>query len=110
MIFTVAVVVVIGEILVDGELDTSSPVIQHILSTTAHNQDSFEVLTVNIVPQSKEEISSLVRNVIDSNSVDWIVVVGGIGFEDNDCTPEVSYLIQRSKTFCHNNLNRCCRT
>lgn len=95
MIFTVAVVIVNGEACVDPRLDDTAPVIRDVLTSTAHDPDSFETLSVAAVPQNVEEISSTVRSLIKRNSVDFILVVGGIGFEDSDCTPEVSHSFMR---------------
>lgn len=92
MIFTVALVVVDAEAFVDPRLDTSIPVIRNTLTRTAHDQDSFQILTVNILPQNEEEVSVVVTKLIETNSLDWIIVVGGIGFEETDCTPEVRML------------------
>lgn len=90
MIFTVGVVVVNEEAFVDPRLDIETPVIREILSGTAQDPDSFEILTVNVVPQREEEILIVVRNLIETSSVDWIVVIGGIGLHVSDCAPEVS--------------------
>lgn len=88
-----------GEAYVDPRLDTSTPAIRDIFSRTAHDRDSFEILTVNIAPQSEEGIRTVVRNLIETSSVDWIVVVGGIGFEESDYTPEMS--VQSNKSTKH---------
>lgn len=90
MIFTVGIVVVNDKAFVDPRLDTATPIIRGILNRTAQDPASFAILTVNIVPESKEEILSVVRGWIQTSSVDWIVVVGGTGFEQNDYTPEAS--------------------
>lgn len=91
MIFTVAVVIVNQDAFVDPRLDNSARVIRDILSRTADtSQDSFEVLTANVLPQNAGEIRSYVKNLLEMSSVDWILVIGGVGFEDDDCTPEVS--------------------
>lgn len=79
-----------GEAFVDPRRDIATTIIRDIFSSTARNQDSFQILSENVVTESTEEISTVVRNLIKTNSVDWIVVVGGIGFEESDCTPEVS--------------------
>lgn len=97
MIFTVGIVVVNGEAFVDPRLDTSTPVIRDIVSETARDQDSFEFLTVEIVPRGTEEISNAVRNMIERNSLNLVLVVGGIGFEESDCTPEVRSLFRPKK-------------
>lgn len=60
------------------------------MSKTSHNPDSFEVFTINIVPQNEENIRSAVGALIQRDSVDWILVAGRIGFEDHECIPEVS--------------------
>lgn len=90
MVFTVAVVNVSQKAFVDPRLDASTPAIRNILSRTAPDEDSFQILTATIVPQIQEEISSTVKNLLERKSVDWIIVVGGIGFEESDCTPEVN--------------------
>src|ERR1700712_1328894 len=89
MIFTVAVVVVNPEAFVDPRLDTLTPIIRDIFRRTAGDQDSFEVLSVEILPLGEGEIRSSVRDLTSRSTVDWVLVVGGIGFEDNECTPEV---------------------
>lgn len=89
MIVTVAVVIVNPEAFVDPRLDTSTPIIRDALRGTTTSGDSFELLAITILSQSEDGIRSTVRDLIGRNSVDWILVVGGIGFEDNDCTPEV---------------------
>lgn len=90
MIFTVGLVVVNGDAFVDHRRDTLTPLVRSILNRTAHSPDSFEIVTAAVVPQIKGDISSIVSNLIVSNSVDWILVVGGIGFEDSDQTPEAN--------------------
>lgn len=107
MIFTVAIVIVNGEAFVDPRLDTLTPVVRDILRRTAHDRDSFEILTVNIVPRIREEIGDVVRNLIERNSVDLILVVGGIGFDDNDCTPEASTQIYEWTDFMGGYLGAC---
>lgn len=89
MIFTVAIVVVNTSAFVDPRLDSSTPLVREILNKTAHNRDSFGVLTTTVVPQTKYEISSALREFIEKKSVDWILLVGGIGFENSGQTPEV---------------------
>lgn len=91
MIFTVAIVVVNTSAFVDPRLDSSTPLIRDILNKTARNRDSFGVLTTTVVPQTKDEISSTLGDFIEKNSVDWILVVGGIGFENSGQTPEVRH-------------------
>lgn len=89
MIFTVAAVVVDSAAFVDPTLDVATPIIRDNLSSTARDRDSFELASTRVVPPSVEEIRTTVRTLIESNSVDWILVVGGIGFEARDYTPEV---------------------
>lgn len=91
MIATVAVVIVNSEAFVDPRLDTSTPTIRDIFSKAVGDGDSFQLLTISNVSQSEDAIRSAVRDLITGrrNSVDWILVVGGIGFEDGECTPEV---------------------
>lgn len=91
MIFTVAVVIVDSNAFVDPRLDTLTPIIRNVLRKTTGESDSFEVITANVVPQHEEDIRTVVKDVIRRNSVDWILVVGGIGFEGQDCTPEVRW-------------------
>lgn len=90
MIFTVAVIIVDGESFVDPRLDTLTPVIREAFEWGSNNQFSFEILTVSFAPHGEEGIRSLVRENLERNPVDLTVVVGGIGFEDEDCTPEVT--------------------
>lgn len=90
MIFTVAVVIVNSEVFVGPKLDAATPVIRKILSRTAPNRDSFELVGTRVVPQSVEEIRTIVRTLVESNSVDWILVVGGTGFEPRNYAPVVS--------------------
>lgn len=94
MIVTVAAVIVNSEAFVDPRLDTSTPTIRDIFSKAVGDGDSFQLLTISNVSQSEDAIRSAVRDLIRRNSVDWILVVGGIGFEDGECTPEVR---QRSR-------------
>lgn len=89
MIFTVAAVIVNSQAFVDPRLDTSTPIVRDVLRRSASGHDSFELLTADIMSQSEVEIRNAVRNLIRGNSVDWILIVGGIGFEDRECTPEV---------------------
>ena len=89
MILTIAVVVVNSEAFVDPRLDTSTSVIRDVFHKTAGDRDSFELLTTNVVAQSEEDIARAVSILIERSSVDWIIVVGGIGFERRDCTPRV---------------------
>lgn len=90
MILTVAAVIVDSDTFVDPRLDTSTPIIRNILSKTSRNPDPFELIATNVVPQQAEGIRNAVRSLIERDSIDWILVVGGIGFEDHECTPEVS--------------------
>ena len=89
MILTVAIVIVNPETFVDPRLDTLTPIIRDVFRRTTGDQDSFEVLSVQVAPLAEEGIRSSVRGLISRNTVDWILVVGGIGFEDHQCTPEV---------------------
>lgn len=91
MIVTVAAVIVNSEAFVDPRLDTTTHVIRDVLRRTAASNNPFELITTNIVSQSEDGIRSAVRDLIERNSVDWILVVGGIGFEDRECTPEVRH-------------------
>lgn len=89
MVISVAVVIVNSEAFVDPRLDTSTPIIRDVLRQTAGDRDSFEVTSTHVISQNEENIRETVRLLIKRNFVDWILVVGGIGFEDKDCTPEV---------------------
>lgn len=90
MILTVATVIVNSDAFVDPRLDSSTPIIRDILSKTSSSPDSFELIVTNVVPQNEDDIRNAVRVLVERDSVDWIIVVGGIGFEDRECTPEVS--------------------
>lgn len=92
MILTVGAVIVNSEAFVDPRLDTSTRIIREIMTRTSRNPDSFEVITTNVILQNEGDIRDAVRALIERESVDWILVVGGIGFEDNECTPEVSHM------------------
>lgn len=89
MIITVAAVIVNTEAFVDPRLDTSTPIIRDVLSKIAAGGDSVKLLVTSVVSESEDGIRNAVKDLIRKNSVDWILVVGGIGFEDRSCTPEV---------------------
>lgn len=98
MIFSVAIVIVDVEASLDPQLDAWTPIIRDIFDKNAHDQDSFDILTVERVPHIVEEISGVVRDLMQRNTVDLILVTGGIGFEENDCTPEASGLFTFHET------------
>lgn len=52
-------------------------VIRDVLRKTAKDNDSFEVLTVDIVSHGEEDIRRAVRILVERKSFDWILVVGG---------------------------------
>lgn len=89
MIVTVGAVIVNSDAFVDPRFDTSTPIIRDIFRRTAGARNSFEILAVHIVPQSEDDIRSAVRDMIRKSTLDLVLVVGGIGFEDRQCTPEV---------------------
>src|ERR1700709_2520268 len=98
MIFTVAVVVADSEAFVDPRLDSATPIIRDVFGATVRDRDSFELVGVRAAPQSVEEIRTAVTSMMEGGSVDWILVVGGIGFERRDCTPEVCRRSTREKS------------
>lgn len=89
MIFTVAAVVVDSEAFVDSKRDIATSIVRDVLGGTARDDGSFEITSTRIVPHSVEEIRSTVKTLVENSFVDWIIVVGGIGFENHACTPEV---------------------
>lgn len=98
MIFTVSVVIVDSEAFVDPRLDTATHIIRDSLGSAARDLGSYELISTCVVPQNVEEIRNTVRTLVEGNSVDWILVVGGIGFEARDCTPEVCRMLKKERS------------
>lgn len=97
MIFNVGVVIVHGEPGGDPAPDTWTSSIREILTKRAFDRHHVEISFVSVVPQRTEEISAVVRRLIENDLVHWIIVVGGIGFGRKDCTPEVNDSFSRRR-------------
>ena len=51
---------------------------------------NWEVITSRIVPDEKEQITSVMQEWISGNSIDIILTTGGTGFAPRDITPEAT--------------------
>lgn len=51
---------------------------------------NWEVITSRIIPDEKEQITSVMQEWISGNSIDIILTTGGTGFAPRDITPEAT--------------------
>lgn len=51
------------------------------------------VISTDVVPDELDKISSMLRNWVDSHTVDLILTTGGTGFAPRDVTPEATTLV-----------------
>jgi len=65
--------------------DTSGDTISRIMSF-----EGFEVVSRNIVPDEKEDISAKIIELCDSGDVDLVLTTGGTGLSPRDVTPEAT--------------------
>ena len=64
--------------------DKSGPALKQILEGHA------EVVSVDVLPDEKDQIADYLRNACDSGAVDVIFTSGGTGFAPRDVTPEAT--------------------
>ena len=65
--------------------DTSGDTISRIMSF-----EGFEVVSRNIVPDEKDDISAKIIELCDSGDVDLVLTTGGTGLSPRDVTPEAT--------------------
>ena len=51
-------------------------------------QVGFEVKAAGVLPQEKEVLASVIRQLADSWSVDLILTTGSVGYRERDCAPD----------------------
>ncbi len=65
--------------------DKSGPLLQDLLRA-----QGFEVVFATIVPDEREQIAALLRDLADQRRVDLIITTGGTGAAPRDVTPEAT--------------------
>ncbi len=51
-------------------------------------QVGFEVKAAGVLPQEREVVSTVLRQLSDSGSVELILTTGAVGYQEGDCAPE----------------------
>ena len=51
-------------------------------------QVGFEVKAASVLPQEREVVATVLRQLSDSGAVDLILTTGAVGYQDGDCAPE----------------------
>lgn len=51
-------------------------------------QVGFEVKATGVLPQEREVVSTVLRQLSDSGSVELILTTGAVGYQEGDCAPE----------------------
>ncbi len=51
-------------------------------------QVGFEVKAAGVLPQEREVLSTVLRQLSDSGSVELILTTGAVGYQEGDCAPE----------------------
>ena len=86
--FTVAILT-ISDAGAKGERDdTSGDAITRIMSF-----EGFKVMSRDIVPDEKEQISGKIKEWCDSGDVDLVLTTGGTGLSPRDVTPEATRMV-----------------
>jgi molybdenum cofactor synthesis domain-containing protein len=86
--FTVAILT-ISDAGAKGERDdTSGDTITRIMSF-----EGFKVMSRDIVPDEKEQISGKIKEWCDSGDVDLVLTTGGTGLSPRDVTPEATRMV-----------------
>lgn len=72
----------------NASYDKSGPTIKEIIQ----QKDGYQVVQAHchIVPDDAERILLVVRDICNSDAVDWLISTGGTGFGVRDVTPEAS--------------------
>ncbi len=51
-------------------------------------QVGFEVKAAGVLPQEREVVAAVLRQLSDSGAVELILTTGAVGYQDGDCAPE----------------------
>lgn len=51
-------------------------------------QVGFEVKAAGVLPQEREVVSTVLRQLSDSESVELILTTGAVGYQEGDCAPQ----------------------
>ena len=74
--------------------DLSGPAIKEILK----GFDGFQVEKSVILPDDKEMLSDMMRQMADRDGIDLILTTGGTGFSKRDITPEATLAVVERRT------------
>lgn len=68
--------------------DTSGPLVAEVLA-----QAGYAVVCQHIVPDEREQIEAMLRELADGGEVQLLVTTGGTGFAPRDVTPEATLAV-----------------
>ena len=94
MIYKVGIITVSDKGYDGARKDLSGPAIEEILSQF----EGFKVEKYVILPDEKDMLSSMMREMADVDQLDLILTTGGTGFSKRDVTPEATLEVIERRT------------